>query len=66
MGSEMCIRDRYKVGIGDGTNYVWSARLIDLSDLGWHFVAVVFTSTTGKAYVDGTLVGTWDVSAVAD
>jgi len=57
---------KYGVGIGDGTNHVWAYDVINLSDLNWHFVAVVFTSSTGYAYVDGTLAASWDVSSVAD
>jgi len=56
----------YQVGIGDGTNYVWSTELIDLTDNQEHIVQLVFTSSQLKVFVDGVSQGTVDISSVAD
>jgi len=60
------LNGKYRVGIGDGTNYTWSSNVLDLSDLEWHHVCISITSSEMKIYRDAVLVETVDVSSIAD
>lgn len=56
----------YDFIIGDGTNIAGATQKIDLSDLDTHDVVVSVDFVTMYVFVDGSLVGTYDVSTVAN
>jgi len=52
----------YQIGLGDGSHFILSQRVIDLSDLKWHNIIISCSKTKMKIYVDGVLKQTIDVS----
>jgi len=68
-GKEFTIVDskgdgKYQVGLGDGSHFMWSDRVIDLSDLEWHNVAVSVDDKNMIIYVDGAVKQRLDVSKI--
>lgn len=55
---------KYKLGIGDGTNYLWTKNILDLTDFAWHVIVVPVSTAKLKVYLDKTLVGALDISSI--
>jgi len=55
---------KYQVGLSDGSHIIWSDRLIDLSDLEWHNIAISVNDENMTIYFDGTIKQKVDISGI--